>query len=146
MRIIVTLLLLVTISFTMSAQKSERSESDFTTTPFQDASTAKGINAITEGYYEVENGEYTEGDITLKFPLTLDSKTQKFTIDGKVMVLKLAIYSVTGEKVYEGKTVNEWNCKKSNGEFVDAGLYIYTLDARITPNKTSKLAGFIKIK
>ena len=146
MRIFVILLLLVTFTLTASAQKSERSESDFTTTPFQDASAAKGLSTITEGYYEVEDGEYTEGDITIKLPLTLNTATEKFTVDSKAMVLKLAIYSLDGTKVYEGKMTNEWNGKNTAGEVVSAGLYVYTIDARITPNATSKLAGFIKVK
>ena len=111
MRIFVTFLLLFAITFTVSAQKSERSESDFTTTPFQDASAAKGISTITEGYYEVEDGKYTEGDVTITFPLSISSG-EKFTVDSKAMVLKLAIYSMDGTKVYEGKMTNEWNGKK----------------------------------
>ena len=35
--------------------------------------------------------------------------------------------------------------KNTAGEVVSSGLYLYTIDARITPNRTSKLAGFVKV-
>ncbi|MFK7947571.1 MAG: gliding motility-associated C-terminal domain-containing protein [Saprospiraceae bacterium] len=147
MRILITLLLIFTISFTLSAQKTDRSQADedFTTTPFQDASTSKGI-AVTDGYYEIENGEYTEGDLTITLPLSFNpSKNEKFIIDDQAMVMKMSIYSMTGEMIFTKKVTNSWNGKNQNGEITATGLYIYTIDARITPNRTSKFTGFIKV-
>lgn len=149
MRILLSILLVCAISFSVSAQKASRSEADadFTTTPFQDASTAKGTSSsITEGYYEVEAGEYTEGDVTIKIPLSFNPSNQEtFAIDDQAMIMKMAIYTLAGEKVYEGKMKNSWDGKNDNGEITAPGLYVYTIDARITPNRTSKLAGFVKI-
>lgn len=149
MRTLLTILLILAISISVSAQKTDRSNADvdFTTTPFQDAFTAKGTStSITEGYYEVEDGEYTEGDITIKIPLSFNpSNNEKFTIDNQAMVMKIAIYNMKGEKIYEGKITNNWSGKNNDGEITTAGLYIYTIDARMTPNRTSKLTGFVKI-
>lgn len=146
MRIVITLLFVFIVSFSASAQKTSRSiaDDDFTTTPFQNV--AKGTTVITEGYYEVENGKYTEGNVTIHIPLSFTpSKDEKFTIDNQAMVMKMVIYNMKGEKVHESKLKNSWNGKNKDEENLDSGLYIYTIDTRITPNRTSKLTGFVNI-
>lgn len=148
MRTLITLLLIISISFTVSAQKESRSNSDedFTTTPFQDASTAKGISEITKGYYEVEDGKYVEGAVTINIPLTFSPiNKESFEIDHQAMVTKMAIYNLKGEKIYEGKMKNSWDGKNEQNEITSTGLYVYTIDTRITPNRTSKLTGFVRI-
>lgn len=146
MRLIITLLFVVltTIVFAQKTDRAEVANSDFTTTPFQDGQ-AKGINQIVEGFYFVEEDIYKEGDVVVNIPTSFNPATDKFSINGSVMVLKMTIYDMAGEKIYEGKITNDWDGKNTAGQKVEDGLYIYAIEARITPGRTSKIAGFVKI-
>lgn len=148
MKLYISILLLVftTNIFAQKADKSERSDSDFTTTPFQDGSQAKGLKHIVEGFYFVEDASYEESGVVINMATSFNPNKSKFSIDGKVMVLKMTIYDMQGEKLYEGKMKNDWNGKNNAGEKVESGLYIYAIEARITPDRTSKIAGFIRVE
>jgi hypothetical protein len=150
MRLSTTILFLV-ITICVQAQKIEptknaRTSSDFTTTPFQDGSTGKGVSNILSGFYFVEDDIYNEGEVKILVPMTFNPNGAPFKIDGNIAVLKLCIYDIEGNKVFEGKLKNVWNGIDSKGSKVRDGLYIYTVEGQIIPEEISKFAGFVKIK
>lgn len=149
MRLLLTVLFFIT-TISVQAQKIEptknaRSE-DFTTTPFQDGSAGKGISKIFSDFYFVEEDVYKEGDVKILVPMVFNPDAAPFKIDGNIAVLKLCVYDMEGNKIYEGKSTNTWNGVRSDGAKAEDGLYVYTVEGRIVPNKTSKFAGFVKIK
>jgi hypothetical protein len=141
-----TIFLCLFIFSVINAQKVEtetnsRTESDFTTTPFQDGNQAKGSFIKLEAFQMVENGEFEEGNIKIKIPTFFKPQKESFTIEGDAVILKMMVYNMLGELVYEGKMNASWQDKNAQ-----AGLYIYALHTRILPNKTTKIKGFIKVE
>ncbi|MEK7399301.1 MAG: FlgD immunoglobulin-like domain containing protein, partial [Candidatus Poribacteria bacterium] len=66
--------------------------------------------------------------------------TDKVSIDFKLTrsaEVKLKIYTITGELVYDFTKSNiaqgilEWECKNDSGNKIASGIYIYVLSARI---------------
>lgn len=149
MKLLLTTLFFITI-ISVHAQKIEPTKNarteDFTTTPFQDGSAGKGINNILSGFSFVEDDIYEEGDVKILVPMYLNPNSKPFKIEGNIAVLKLCVYDMQGNKVFEGKSKNVWNGVDNNGSKVSDGLYIYTIEGRITPGEISKFAGFVKIK
>ncbi|NJN78566.1 MAG: hypothetical protein HC803_09780 [Saprospiraceae bacterium] len=149
MKLILTTLFLV-FTVTIFAQKIEKTDnsrtSDFTTTPFQDGSTAKGVNQLFTGFHVIEDDTYEEGDVKILVPTSFNPNNSSFSIDGNIAVFKLCIYDMEGNKVYEGKMENSWNGIRDNGSKITKGLYVYTVEGRITPGRTSKFAGFVTVK
>jgi len=134
------------ITSTISAQKIEvekesRTSSDFTTTPFQDGNQMKGVSMELESFQEVVDEKYTEGDVTVSIPSIFNPTNEAFTIKGDAFILNMKIYNMLGELVYEGKANSSWQDNKAR-----EGLYIYTFETRIVPNKTTKLKGYIRLK
>lgn len=149
MKLLLTTLFLITI-ISVHAQKIEPTKNahseDFTTTPFQDGSSGKGINGLFSDFSFVEEDVYSEGNVKISIPMTFNPNEKPFKIDGDIAVLKLCIYDMEGNKIFEGKSLNTWNGTNDNGSKINAGLYVYTVEGRITPGKTSKFAGFVKVK
>jgi hypothetical protein len=149
MRLLLTTLFLVTI-ISVQAQKIEPTKSahseDFTTTPFQDGSAGKGINSLLSDFQFIEDNVYKEGDVKILVPITFNPIEKPFKIDGDIAVLKLCIYDMEGNKIFEGKSSNIWDGTNSDGSKISNGLYAFAVEGRITPGKTSKFAGFVKVK
>lgn len=142
--IIIFLSLFIIVSATaqkVETEKVSRTNADFTTTPFQDGNQAKGMTIELENFQAVRNGEFEEGNIKIKLPTTFNPKSEDFSIDGKVVVLKMKVYDMLGDLVYEGELNETWKDEKTK-----EGLYIYTLDVQILPNKVTKLKGFIRVE
>lgn len=149
MKILFTTLFLI-FTVTIFAQKFENTEnsrtSDFTTTPFQDGSTAKDISQLFSGFSIVEGDTYEEGNVKVLIPMTFNPNETSFKINGDIAVLKLCIYNIEGDRIFESKMANDWNGKDDKNSKVKNGLYIYTVEGRINPGSTSKFAGFVKVK
>ena len=149
MKLLFTTLFLI-FTVTIFAQKFETTEnsctSDFTTTPFQDGSTAKDISRLFSEFSIVEGDTYEEGNVKVLIPMTFNPNETSFKINGDIAVLKLCIYNIEGDKIFEGKMTNNWNGKDDKNSKVKNGLYIYTVEGRINPGSTSKFAGVVKIK
>jgi|GEM_PF-1864752 hypothetical protein len=147
---LLTTIVFILITVCIYAQKIESTTnnrtSDFTTTPFQDGSAGSGVKDIFSGFNFIEEDTYNEGDVKVLVPMTFNPNAAPFKIDGNIAVLKLCVYDMEGNKVFEEKSKNIWNGIDNKGSKVRDGLYIYTVEGRITPGKTSKFAGFVKIK
>jgi len=133
------------ITFT-TAQKIEveqtsRTNSDFTTTPFQDGNQAKGMSIELDAFQMVSDGTFEEGNVEITIPTIFNPEEEAFSIHGNAVVLKMKVYNMLGELVYEGKMNASWQNINT-----PEGLYIYAIDTRILPNKTTKLKGYIRVE
>lgn len=125
----------------IETDKVSRSNSDFTTTPFQDGNQAKGLDIELAAFQMVNDGEFEEGNVKVKIPTSFNPATEAFAIYGDAVILKMKVYDMLGELIYEGKMNAAWQ-----NENTKEGLYMYALDVRIIPNKTTKLKGFIRVE
>lgn len=126
-------------------------ELEVTTTPFQDEAEEVAVNKKEESVSNVvalRVVKAEEEELFIPTNFNPNNPLQKvFTVEGgNVQIMEMCIFNQWGELVYFSKLKGNWDGTNLEGKKAEAGIYVYTIKARVSPYKTTKLSGCVTLE